>query len=194
MITCHLLFRKNTCISPSPFLIIRDNNMEQPRLISRPSFEIIGKKTWISGQDNEIFVRFWNQCREEGLFGAFHGLTGMQPGAQTGGVTLGVSCVEADPANRDFYYFIAVEAPDGVGIDGLERHRVPAAEWAVFEACGQMPDALVAAEMFAFMEWLPASAFEHAAAPEMEVYPPQPENDRGDVRVQFWLPVRRKAA
>jgi AraC family transcriptional regulator len=168
--------------------------MDQPRLISRPSFEITGKKTWISGQDNEIFGRFWQKCREEGLIDVFQGLTGMQPGAQTGGLTLGVSCVEADPANRSFYYFIAVEVPAGTAAEGLDQHRVPAAEWAVFEACGKMPDALVAAEMFAFMEWLPSSPYEHAAAPEMEVYPPQPKNETGDVLVQFWLPVRSKAA
>jgi hypothetical protein len=32
------------------------------RLIERPAFEVIGRKTWIGGQDNELFGRFWQEC------------------------------------------------------------------------------------------------------------------------------------
>ena len=35
------------------------------RLIELPAFEVLGKKTWISGQDNALFGRFWEQCRSE---------------------------------------------------------------------------------------------------------------------------------
>jgi AraC family transcriptional regulator len=159
------------------------------RTIYRPAFEIIGRKTWISGQDNELFGQFWSQCQEDGLFDAFHKITKMQPGSQTSGVTLGVSCVEDNPNKRSFYYFVAVEKPEGY--DGsLEDHSIPASEWAVFESRGKMPDALVEAEMYAFMEWLPASGYVHAHAPEMEVYPPQSESE--DVVCEFWLPVEKK--
>jgi len=39
-----------------------------------------------------------------------------------------------------------------------------------------VPESIVQAEMFAFMEWLPQSGYEHALAPEMEVYPNQAAN------------------
>lgn len=162
------------------------------RILERPAFDVIGKRTWISGQDNGLFGAFWERCRAEGLFAAFEQLSGMRAGPQTGGVTLGISAVEKDPARRDFDYWIAVENPEGRTADGLERYRVPASRWAVFECRGQVPDSIVQAEMYAFMEWLPASGFVHANAPEMEVYPPGPAGSSDDSYCEFWLPITTK--
>ena len=179
------------------------------RLIDRPAFTIAGRQTWITGPDNEQFGRFWQQCRAEGLFDVFHQIqhgsgaanssgavngSGAVSGAQTGAAVLGVSRVEKDPANRAFYYMIAIEAPAGAlapaGADttpesDLVFYPVPAARWAVFECRGKAPEAIVASEMYAFMEWLPNSGFRHAPAPEMEVYPASGEADY----CEFWLPV-----
>ena len=146
--------------------------MVQHRLIERPAFDVLGIKTWISGQDNKLFGRFWEECRSGGLFNQFENLGSLRPGAHTGGVTLGISRVENAPATREFFYMIAIEKPQDAQAGGLEIYRVPAALWAVFECRGKMPDALVESEMYAFTQWLPASDYTHALAPEMEVYPP----------------------
>lgn len=163
-----------------------------PRIIVRPAFEVIGPKTWIGGQDNEQFGRFWQECRASGLLQTVQRIqqsSGQPAGAQTSGAVLGISRVEVDPANRQFYYMIAVEMPAsglpaGVPEEGLERFTVPAGEWAVFECHGPVPHALVASEMYAFMEWLPSSGCQHASAPEMEVYPATNEP-----YCEFWLPI-----
>ncbi len=171
--------------------------MVKYRIVERPAFHIIGKKTWISGQDNAIFGRFWDKCRAEGLFEIFKQINGFQPGPQTRGGTLGVSCVERDPAKREFYYMIAIENPLDREVPDLERYWVPAAQWAVFECRGKVPESIVKAEMFAFMEWLPNSNFVHANAPEMEVYPPESDgsSEDNDINVcEFWLPVKVKGA
>lgn len=68
----------------------------------------------------------------------------------------------------------------------METYRVPASQWAVFECKGKVPESIVRAEMFAFMEWLPNSVYEHAPAPEMEVY-----LDQGDETNEFWLPIQQ---
>ncbi len=159
------------------------------RIVERPSFAVIGKKTWIGGPDNEAFGRFWVQCRQEGLFDVFGRITQLRPGAQTQGVTLGISRVEQDPARREFDYMIAVENPDGIQVDGLELYTVPGGRWAVFECRGAVPDSIVRAEMYAFMEWLPASGYVHALAPEMEVYPPLDLPNNEDTYCEFWLPI-----
>ena len=96
---------------------------------------------------------------------------------------LGVSCVEKDPNNRAFDFYIASECSE---LDGYEEYVVPAATWAIFRTKGKLPQALVNAEMYAFMEWLPTSGYEHAVAPELEVYPA----DESET-VEFWLPVKR---
>ncbi len=162
------------------------------RIVDRPSFGIIGHKTWISGPDNEQFGRFWIRARAEGLFDTFARL-GSGVGPQTGGVVLGVSRVEQDPANRSFDYMIAIEEPAECPPHDLERYLVPATRWAVFECRGKVPDSIVRAEMFAFMEWLPASGYVHALAPEMEVYLPGSDDSENSV-CEFWLPVTNSQA
>ncbi len=165
--------------------------MGSPRLVERPAFEVAGKKTWISGQDNALFGRFWEQCRAEGLIKLLNQLSGFKAGPQTGGVMLGISRVERDPMNRAFDYMIAIERPEAGVTAGLEAYRVPASQWAVFECQGKMPEALMEAEIYAFTKWLPTSGFTHALAPEVEVYLPTRENENED-RCEFWLPIVQK--
>lgn len=161
------------------------------RIIDRPAFTIAGQQTYISGPDNEQFGRFWEQSRADGLLDTLRQLqqeTGMFPGPRTNSAVLGVSRVEKDPNKRDFYYMIAVESAAPVSQaapQGLIYYEVPAARWAVFECRGKIPEALVAAEMYAFMEWLPKSGYRHAPAPDMEVYPPRDDPEY----MEFWLPV-----
>jgi len=166
--------------------------MTQYRIVQRPAFQVVGKKTWISGPDNSLFGQFWERCTAEGLLEVFKQITCFQPGPHTGGVTLGVSCVEQDPARREFYYLIGIETPQDCTALGLESYQVPASRWAVFECHGKVPDAIVQAEMYAFTEWLPASGYVHANAPEMEVYPPESDGSSEDKTCEFWLPIRDK--
>ena len=163
--------------------------MTRYRIVQRPAFQVVGKKTWISGQDNSLFGRFWEQCQAEGLFEVFKQITGLQPGPQTRGVTLGVSCVEQDPTERSFYYLIGIETPQDCTAAGLESYQIPASQWAVFECRGKVPDAIVQAEMYAFTEWLPASGYVHANAPEIEVYPPESDGSSEGNYCEFWLPI-----
>ena len=157
--------------------------MIKHRIVRLPSFEVVGLKTWISGQDNEIFGRFWDRCQQDGSLDVLRQITSVQAGKHTQGFMLGVSRVEQDPSNRNFYYMIAVERPEGDMVpDDLEVYRVPETHWAAFECCGKIPESIVQAEMYAFMEWLPSSRYEHALAPEIEVYL------AGDA-CEFWLPI-----
>jgi AraC family transcriptional regulator len=166
--------------------------MTQLRIVERPAFDVIGKKTWISGQDNDLFGIFWEECKAQGLFEIFEKISGFQPGSHTKGVTLGISQVEKDPADRAFYYMIAIEKTKDCTDTELESYQVPSATWAVFECRGKVPASIVEAEIYAFTQWLPASGFVHAQAPEMEVYL---EGNNGDDYVcEFWLPVQRKGS
>jgi hypothetical protein len=54
------------------------------RLIERPAFEVIGKKTCIGGQDNALFGRFWQECQANGLLAALEKLRASRNGPQTG--------------------------------------------------------------------------------------------------------------
>ena len=162
------------------------------RIITRPAFEVIGKKTWISGQDNELFGKFWISCRARGLFAKFEEISGNQPGVQTSGSPLGISCVAKDPSNREFFYLIAIEKPEDCVVSDLEVYQIPASQWAVFECWGKVPESIVKSEIYAFTEWLPASKYEHAKAPEMEVYFPGTDGSSEKSYCEFWLPIIQK--
>ena len=171
--------------------------MTKYRIIEKPAFDIIGKKTWISGQDNDLFGQFWVQCQKEGLFEVFRQVSSNQLGAITGSSVLGISCVEKDPTNRAFYYLIGIERPEMIsgaepGINELETYRVPASQWAVFECVGKVPEAIVKSEIYAFTEWLPSSEYAHAKAPEMEVYFPGNDGLSEDSYCEFWLPITKR--
>ena len=156
------------------------------RLLELPAFEVIGKKGWIAGTDDSgAFGRFWEQCKVDGTLAKLEQASGFQPGPQTKGRTLGISRTEHDPSNRAFFYMIAIEKPAGFEAEEMESYQVPASHWAIFECRGKIPEAIIEAEMFAFMQWLPASGFQHARAPEMEVYL--------EGYCEFWLPVELKS-
>lgn len=165
--------------------------MVEVRIEEKPAFRIIGRKTWISGTDNELFGQFWQKCRKEGLFDIFKAIRGKKPSLVTNSMMIGVSCVEKDPDNRSFDFYIAIESEKNIDAYDLEEYIVPASKWAIFKNCGKMPDSLVESEMYAFREWLPNSKYIHANVPEMEVYPPY-TGSQESILNEFWLPIIEK--
>ncbi len=159
--------------------------MVEVRIEQKPAFVVSGHKTWISGQDNELFGRFWEAAHRGGLVNRLKALSADPAISVTGAQVFGVSCVGADPTDRAFDFFIATECEP---VDDLEAVYIPACTWAIFSNRGTLPMSLIEAEMTAFTEWLPASDYRHAHAPELEVYP-----DRDDALVEFWLPVEPKS-
>lgn len=158
--------------------------MTEVRIERKPAFIVAGKKTWISGQDNEQFGRFWQAAHQNGLITRLAAMPKPAVSTVDGGV-FGVSCVEKDPACRAFDFFIAAEIDNPADAAGLMCHEIPACTWAVFTGEGELPMSLVRAEMYAMLEWLPDSPYCHAHAPELEVYP-------AEGRVEFWLPIEEK--
>jgi AraC family transcriptional regulator len=69
---------------------------------------------------------------------------------------------------------------------------VPAAAWAVFECIGPMPAAIQEMQKRIVTEWLPASGYEYADAPDIELYP-EGDTSSPEYRSEIWLPVRKKA-
>lgn len=178
------------------------------KIIRRPAFCVAGAKTWISGQDNQLFGRFWKQCQDSGLLEKIQSTRDQtRPGGdpQTGGVVLGISWIEGNnPDKRSFYYMIAAETapcsehdpeaePQAAGENPveqpvsfcLENAVIPEGLWAVFPCIGSIPDSIMHAEMYAFNEWLPNSAYRHAGTVEMEVYLP----GGAETACEFWVQI-----
>lgn len=152
------------------------------RLEDKPAFRVIGKKTWIA--EVEDFPLFWKMCHEDDTISTLKSLVGYNAGAITESLVFGVSRVEKDPDNREFYFYIVTEY-DGDDIESFETFTIPASQWAIFESKGDVLSALYEAEMSAF-EWLSSSGYKHGLVPELEVYPA-----RDSQSVEFWHPIMK---
>ena len=155
--------------------------MVQVRIVTKPAFEVTGVKTWISKVED--FHNFWNKCHEDGTVSTLKALNNGSIGENTNSLIFGVSRVEKDPEDRDFYFYIATECANQ-DHSTYETFTIPESLWAIFESKGPIQNALFEAEMYAFKEWLPSSGYLHAKAPELEVYPAHDSQV-----VEFWLPI-----
>ncbi|HEX7065923.1 MAG TPA: GyrI-like domain-containing protein [Bacillales bacterium] len=91
----------------------------------------------------------------------------------------------------EFTYFIGIEQEKNAEPTDWEVKEIPAATWAAFECVGPMPDAIQKLTEQIHSEWLPASDYEHAGTPELEVYSPGDPADQ-NYRSQVWIPVMEK--
>jgi len=157
--------------------------MVKVRLEQKPAFKVTGVKTWISKVED--FHDFWAQCHHNGTVSKLKSLSDFS-GEITKSHIFGVSRVENDPDNRDFYFFIATES-SGCSEENFETFTIQESLWAIFESSGEVTEALFEAEMYAFKDWLPSSGYKHDFAPELEVYP----ENKGDC-AEFWLPVMER--
>lgn len=121
-------------------------------LENKPAFDVTGIKTWISKVED--FHNFWSRCHEDGTISTLKSLGSQNLGELTKSLVFGVSRVENDPDNRDFYFYIATEYTGNYN-KNFETFTIPASIWAIFESKGDVSKALFEAEMYAFKEWLP---------------------------------------
>lgn len=156
------------------------------RIVEREAFKIIGKSkrvTTADGKNFEIIPRFWEESNNNGLCDQLCKLAG-------GLGLLGV-CMDFDHEEEVLTYMIAVEKPQEEVPGGLIEKEIPAATWAIFESVGPMPNAIQEIWERIFSEWFPATGYEHANAPELEVYLPGNPND-DNYKCEVWIPIIKK--
>ncbi len=150
----------------------------------KDAFRVVGAKAHFDMNVEESFAKvpqFWAQTMQNGDFEKLCALPAKDP--------CGVLGVSTCMNGRDFDYYIAV-ATDAPAPDGLSEYMVPAATWAVFECVGPMPQAVQQLQTRIVSEWLPASGYEYADAPDIEVYP-QGDTQAADYRCEVWLPIKK---
>lgn len=129
----------------------------------------------------------WDRCFADGTAPR---LAGLIPKGSAVGLA-GVSA-EFDGEGGEFSYFVAIEAPeDRSALPANCRDvPVPSGTWGIFTCRGPIPQAMQETMQRIYGEWFPSSGWEHAPAPELEVYP------EGDVRSpdyvsEIWIPLQR---
>ena len=155
------------------------------KIVEKESFRVVGKGIRVSAKDGENLRRipeFWNECQQDGSCEKIGALAERKD-------MLGI-CMEFDPELEEFTYMIAVESTNNPD-DGMVEKSIPAASWAVFPSLGPIPCAIQKVIDRIFTEWLPFSEYEHANAPELEVYPPGDLQDE-NYYCEVWIPVFKK--
>lgn len=156
------------------------------RIVERDSFKLAGKSLKVSCTEGENFraiPAFWNQCNNDGTSEKICAINPHKP-------MLGVCMNDFNKEMNTFTYLIAVD-PEGKEVQGFETHEVPASAWAVFESRGSMPTAIQDVWNRIYSEWFPATGYEHAGLPEIEVYY-EGDTCSKDYFCEVWIPIKAK--
>lgn len=154
------------------------------KIVKKEAFKAIGKDISISTENGENMVKipqFWQEAYE----------TGFEKELSEKAGSLGLLGICLPDENGRMTYAIAAEGDGGRLPEGWGEYSVPAADYAVFEAVGPMPDAIQEVWKSIYSEWFPSTGYKQASGLELEVYP-EAGPDREDFRSEIWIPVVRK--
>ena len=161
-----------------------DKDMDY-RIAEKEAFRVVGKGIRVPCKDGENFKRipeFWQESCQNGFSDKLEKISGVMG-------KLGI-CWN-DYSDEQFTYIIAAEKPQGFQESDMQEYEIPASTWAIFESVGPMPGAIQKVWGRIYSEWFPATSFEHADAPDLEVYP-FGNADSANYLCEVWIPIIRK--
>jgi AraC family transcriptional regulator len=162
-----------------------DKDMDY-RIVEKEAFTVVGKSVRVTCRDGEHLrqiPRFWEECHQDGT-------TAKLGSVSTDGNLLGI-CLDMGPDQEEFTYMIACRTDQSTPAEGYSLRTIPASTWAIFTSIGPIPGAIQDVFGRIFQEWFPATGYEHAEAPELEVYPPG-DVTADDYRCEVWIPIVKK--
>jgi AraC family transcriptional regulator len=162
-----------------------DKDMDY-RIVEKEKFIVTGKQLRVktTGGENQIRIpKFWGECNNDGTSEKICKSVGTN-------IMMGI-CMDMDLKNEAFTYMVAAEGINKTKEADLVEREIPAATWAVFNSVGPMPHAVQRVWDRIFQEWFPSTGYEHADAPELEVYLEGDVNAE-DYKCEVWIPIIRK--
>ncbi|MFA6941564.1 MAG: AraC family transcriptional regulator [Clostridiaceae bacterium] len=168
-------------------VILKGDKILNYKFIEKDSFTVVGKKINVTCKDGEnykIIPKFCNKCNQDGTCDTLGKLCRDDMGV------MGI-CTNYDKETDSFDYYMAATYRGEIP-KGMETLDIPKQTWAVFESVGPMPDAIQDVWKRIFSEWFPASGYEHAEGPELEVYE-MGDMSKPDYKSYVWIPVIKTA-
>lgn len=156
------------------------------KLVEKDRFTVVGKSiqsTTIGGENNRKIAAFWNESNQNGF--------SRELAKNSGSLGLIGICMDFDKEQENLTYLIAAEKNIEDIPSEWEEREIPAATWAVFPVHGAMPNAMPKVWERIFSEWFPATGYEHAGGPEMEVYLSDADPSSEDYYSEIWIPVKK---
>jgi AraC family transcriptional regulator len=170
-------------------ITIKGENHMNYQIEQWPAFMVMGKQYKVKTSTAfEVIPKLWENAWKDGTINQFienfpdyrpAGFLGIAEGGQWGDT-------------EDMNYILAVtnhvDAPQCKHIpvlDGMKEFFYPAATWVIFEADGELPNAIQKVYKQFYTEWLPNSGYELTDLPVIECY--KQEN-----RQEVWIAVVKK--
>jgi AraC family transcriptional regulator len=156
------------------------------KIVEKNCFTVVGKSiqtTTIGGENHREIAAFWDESNRNGF--------SRELAKNSGSLGLIGICMDFDKQQENLTYFIGAEKNIESLPAGWEERRIPSATWAVFPVHGAMPDAMPKVWERIFSEWFPATGYEHAGGPEMEVYLSDADPSSEDYYSEIWIPVKK---
>jgi AraC family transcriptional regulator len=163
-------------------LLKGDKEMDY-QIIDKPAFKAAGiviETTMEDGQNKKDITKFWADSQLNGDVARIISLLGAE---ELYGIIYGIV-----PGQDTFNYMIGGRLDGDEVPEGLTAIEIPASRWAVFTAVGPLPGSIQSLFNRIFQEWFPATGYEHAHAPELEVYFPGDIHSE-DYRCEVWVPI-----
>lgn len=163
--------------------------MIKERIERHPAFRVVGIKETVNVIEAEHEPRIpqiWKELASNGELEQISSLENQEPHGM-----LGV-CADLDEESGVMNYYAAA-ASDAPAPEGMAVLEIEANTWAIFEAAGDMPDAIQNTWRKIFTEWLPVADYAYANAPQLEIYP-KGKNLSEDCKCEVWIPVVKKRA
>ena len=155
------------------------------RIIQKDAFNVVGKVVNVSTKDeghHRIISEFWDKCNTDGTSEKICAIDNRQN-------MLGIS-MGFDGDKEQLSYMIAIEYDENSAETGFDTRVIPSANWAVFTSVGPMPQAIVNVFSRIYQEWFPATGFQQANAPILEVYLPGNPSAQ-DYKCEVWVPIMK---
>jgi AraC family transcriptional regulator len=156
------------------------------RIVKRSAFAAIGIKREFPCGTEEMGIpgvpEFWGEVNGNG---SAPRLLELNDGQIKG--LLGI-CANFNIEKNTIDYWIAAEHT-GDTPEGFSRFHFPAAKWAVFEARGPVPDAIVNTTKKIYSEWFPSNGYEPAETASFEAYI-DPDPFKKDSYNEIWIPIK----
>ena len=167
--------------------ITKGDFMQEPKIVTRSAFDIIGYalRTKAGGENFDVIPKFWQDILINDKLKNI-------PNQKDSKVCLGL-CTDYNKETDEFSYLACAEVTDTNNIpDDMEHVHVPAGKYAVFTSKGLLPKAIQDLTVKIYRDWLPNSKYDHAMAPEFELYDERTTNDE-NCEVDIYLPIIEKS-
>lgn len=155
------------------------------RIEAKEAMRIVGTRIALKEEmeeNQQIVPVFWNDILNSRLFSKICSFVNQKPN--------GILGITAFKDTQHIYYYIGASTDKPI-VDGMFELFIPAAIWVVFESNGYFKESIQVIFKRFLTEWLPASGYDYAELPDIEVYPINSHGEK-EGHAEVWIAIKKE--